>query len=130
LSTFSVYINESQALGKPYGLKVRCYWERFGEKLENLGNPLGPHESTIGNMMRTRKEKKNYKILAPLLPEKGKFWTPHGSMLSLSLVTSDFYLYGIKILFWIFHPIHMHIQPTMILNDITLSLLAKMYVVF
>jgi hypothetical protein len=50
--------------------------------------------------MRTRKEKiKIILILGPLLPEKGKFWTPHGSTLSLSLVTSDFYLYGIKILF-------------------------------
>jgi hypothetical protein len=45
---------------------VRCYWERFGEKLENLGNPLEPHESTLGNMMRTRKE--NIKIKKSLPP--------------------------------------------------------------
>jgi hypothetical protein len=52
-------------LGKPYGIKVRCYWECFGEKLENLGNPLGPHESTLGNMMKTRKEIIIIKSLPP-----------------------------------------------------------------
>jgi len=38
---FSVCIDESWTLGKPYGIKLRCYWESLGEQLQNLGNPVG-----------------------------------------------------------------------------------------
>jgi hypothetical protein len=40
LSVF--YIHESWTLGKPYGIKVRCYCECLGSKqLEILGNLMG-----------------------------------------------------------------------------------------
>jgi hypothetical protein len=48
-ATFSVYIHESWTLGKPYGIKGRCYWEQFEEHLGNLGN-------LHGNMMKTHWE--------------------------------------------------------------------------
>jgi hypothetical protein len=38
---FSTCIHESWSLGKPYGIKLRCYWESLGEQLRNLGNPMG-----------------------------------------------------------------------------------------
>jgi hypothetical protein len=38
---FSVCIDVSWTLGKPYGIKLRCYWESLGEQLQNLGNPMG-----------------------------------------------------------------------------------------
>ncbi len=38
---FSICIHESWNLGKPYGIKLRCYWESLGEQLWNLGNPMG-----------------------------------------------------------------------------------------
>jgi hypothetical protein len=44
---------------KPYGIKVRCYWEHFGEPFANL---MGTHRQHDGN-----KEKKQKKILV-LLP--------------------------------------------------------------
>jgi hypothetical protein len=64
---------------KPYGIKLRCYWEYLGEhileQLVNLGifweideNPMG----TGGNTLRTRE--KNKKIILPptSLKEKKK----------------------------------------------------------
>jgi hypothetical protein len=54
--TFSVYIHESRTLGKPYGIKVRCYWGLFGEQLGNLDNPVLTPWEHIGNIMGTRKE--------------------------------------------------------------------------
>ncbi len=41
---FQVYIHESRTLGKSYGIKLRWYWERLREQLEEL---------QLGNMMRT-----------------------------------------------------------------------------
>ncbi len=45
--TFSVYIRESWTLGKPYQIKLRCYWECITEQLGNLRNlketMLGTH---------------------------------------------------------------------------------------
>jgi hypothetical protein len=38
---FSVSIDESWTWGKPYGIKLRCYWESLGEQLWNLGNLMG-----------------------------------------------------------------------------------------
>jgi hypothetical protein len=47
--TFSVYIHESVELwAKPYGIKVRCYWERFG----------GTYWELIMNMMGTGEKRK------------------------------------------------------------------------
>jgi hypothetical protein len=51
-------------LGKLYGIKVSCYWELFGEQLENLknrfGNVMETHMEQDGN-----KEKNQKKILPP-----------------------------------------------------------------
>jgi hypothetical protein len=80
-------------------------------------------------MMRTRKERKKKNPCTPP-SQKGKILDP-------SWVHVEPFIGYIGLLFirdqdplLIFHPIHMHIQPTMIIDDITLSLLAKMYVVF
>jgi hypothetical protein len=43
---FSVSIDESWTLGKPYGIKLRYYSESLGEQLWNLGNPIGTHLGT------------------------------------------------------------------------------------
>jgi hypothetical protein len=51
--TFSVYIHESWTLGKPYGIKLRCYWECLREQLGNLGNTMRTCWEHIG----TRKQK-------------------------------------------------------------------------
>jgi hypothetical protein len=86
--TFSVYIHESWTLGKPYGIKLRCYWERIREQLGNLGtsrehnvgikarcywehhwgthwkprehigNLMGTHWELEGNMLGTKEKKK------------------------------------------------------------------------
>jgi len=45
-------------LGKPYGIKVRCYWGLLGEQLGNLESPVLTPWKHIGNMMGTRKESK------------------------------------------------------------------------
>jgi hypothetical protein len=39
--TFSAYRYESSTLGKPYGLKLRCYWECLWEQFGNLKNLVG-----------------------------------------------------------------------------------------
>ncbi len=60
----------------------------FWGKTWELGESFGTSWEHIREHDENKERKyKNKKILAPLLPEKGKFWTPHGSMLSLSLVT-------------------------------------------
>jgi hypothetical protein len=105
-------------------------WQRFGGKTWELGESFGTSwEHIKGTWWEQGKKGKN-KILAPLLPEKGKFWIPHESMLNLSLVTWNFYLYGIKILFWFFISYTCTFNQLWLSMRITLSLLAKMYVVF
>jgi hypothetical protein len=56
--TFSDNIHESVELwAKPYGIKLRCYWERFG-----------------GNRLRTHREHEKKEKIPPtlLLPKKKK----------------------------------------------------------
>jgi hypothetical protein len=64
--TFSVYIHESWSSGKPYGIKLRYYWESFKEPLGNLGNPKRTCWEHIGN-----KEDKQ-KITPSTPPQKEK----------------------------------------------------------
>ncbi len=49
--SFSVYIHGSWTLGRPYGVKPRCYWEHLGDSiLEHFGNMMGTrHRSDIWN---------------------------------------------------------------------------------
>jgi hypothetical protein len=35
--TFENKLGERTPFAKTYGIKVRCYWERFGENVEKLG---------------------------------------------------------------------------------------------
>jgi hypothetical protein len=57
--TFSVYMHESVELwAKPYAIKVRCYWERFG----------GTDWELTGNM----RKKKKFPPLPPSLPKRKK----------------------------------------------------------
>jgi hypothetical protein len=46
--TFSVYIHESWTLGKPCGIKMRCYWECLHEQLRNLRNLKGTWWEPLG----------------------------------------------------------------------------------
>jgi hypothetical protein len=71
--TFSVYIDGIWA--KPYGIKLRCYWEYLGD--------------TFGNLMRIpwehiRMKKKTHRPASPpRTPTQEKDRTPHWSMLIL-----------------------------------------------
>ncbi len=38
---YSLYTEELNCLGKPNGIKPRCYWEHIGECILELGNILG-----------------------------------------------------------------------------------------
>jgi len=38
--------------GKAYGIKLRCYWERFGKNIE-IGNLLGTHWKLDENIVGT-----------------------------------------------------------------------------
>jgi hypothetical protein len=46
-------------LGKPYGINLRCYWERLEERLGNLGNlieiPWEHDDNTLGTRKKTKK---------------------------------------------------------------------------
>jgi hypothetical protein len=88
---FSVYIHESWTLGKPYGIKVRCYWERLGN---NLGRPLGTHRE------HHRNQETKLKLPSPLPSQKEKNCTPHESMPNLSLVACNFCFQTVCHHFW------------------------------
>jgi hypothetical protein len=51
-------------LGKPYGIKLRCYWKLLREQIGNLGNLKEHDENSLG----TRKKKK--RKLSPSHPQK------------------------------------------------------------
>ncbi len=51
---------------KHHAVKVRCYWERFGEHIGNLKKIMGTHRVHDGN------KGKKQKIPPPLLPRKRK----------------------------------------------------------
>jgi hypothetical protein len=53
---FSVCIDESWTLGKPYGIKLRCYWESLGNNFGTWGTPWEQDGNTFGNK---RKNKNN-----------------------------------------------------------------------
>jgi hypothetical protein len=36
-------------LGKPYGIKLRCYWESLGKNFGTWGTPWEHDENTFGN---------------------------------------------------------------------------------
>jgi hypothetical protein len=55
-------------LGKPYGIKVQCYWEHPWEKhIENLSN-------TIGNMVKHKKMYKNSVHASPPIVKVQVWW--------------------------------------------------------
>ncbi len=54
-ATFSLYIQETWPLGKPCGIKMRCYMQRFGGQLGNNGEP---HGNTLGTWWEQEKKKK------------------------------------------------------------------------
>jgi hypothetical protein len=74
---FSVYIHESWTLGKPYGIKLRCYWERLKEQ---IGGTPWEH---VGDTMGTRKKYK--KKLPPPHPQKEKTGPRVGACWAFSL---------------------------------------------
>jgi len=55
-------------LSKPYGIKVRCYWEHFREQ---LGNLFGTSWEHIGIMMGTRTASQNF-LPPPSFPKRKK----------------------------------------------------------
>jgi hypothetical protein len=60
-------------------VKLRCYWERLGEQLENLGNPMKRWWEHVANTLGTRNKKQKKKT-----PPKGKKTGPiMSNMLSL-----------------------------------------------
>jgi len=65
--TFSIYIHESWPFGKPYGIKMRCYMQRFGGQLGNNGKP---HGNTLGTWWEQEK-KMNYSSSSSF-PQKKK----------------------------------------------------------
>jgi hypothetical protein len=83
--TFSCsYYMRVELWAKPYGIKVRCYGNI-------LGNPLRTSWEHIGNMMGTRKKSQKNPRPPSNKFYKKKTWTPHESMLSLSLAAWNFY---------------------------------------
>jgi len=52
---------------KPYGIKLRCYWECLREKLENLMGTCWEH---IGNKGKTKKQKTKTPSSPPTKGEK------------------------------------------------------------
>jgi hypothetical protein len=48
--TFENKIGERTTFAKAYGIKVRHYWERFGENVEKLGT----YWELIGNIVGTK----------------------------------------------------------------------------
>jgi len=55
--TFSVDILRTSTLGKPYGIKCRCYWEHLGECIKEHFSNLGILWGLDGNTLRTREKK-------------------------------------------------------------------------
>jgi len=55
-----IHRHESWTLGKPYEIKLRCYWERFREQLRNLGNFKRTQWEHVGG-----KEEKTKKATPP-----------------------------------------------------------------
>jgi hypothetical protein len=75
---------KSWSLGKPCEIKLKCYWEHFGEQLENLGNLMG-----------TCWEQGN-----PLPPPKKKFGPFMSAWQTFSLVAWNYYLVETKLFYW------------------------------
>jgi len=71
-------------LGKPYGIKLRCYWERLREQLGNLGTSKKHDENMLGTHYEQGREKK-LKKNCPHLTPKRKNKAHHGCMLSLRI---------------------------------------------
>jgi len=47
--------------------KLWCYWENFGEYIENLGNIIGNHLELMGTEFKKKKKKNPPKeIMGPL----------------------------------------------------------------
>ncbi len=80
------YQHESWTLSKPYGIKVRCYSERFREQLGNLFRTSWEH---IGIMMGTRTTSQNF--LPPSFPKRKK--------LDFSLIHTKPFIGRIELLF-------------------------------
>jgi len=55
--TFSVDILRTSTLGKPYGIKCRCYWEHLGECIKEHFSNLGILWGLDGNTLKTREKK-------------------------------------------------------------------------
>jgi hypothetical protein len=73
-------------LGKPYGIKLRCFWEHLREQLGNLANFKGTHLGTLWEHVGKHignKGKKKIKNPSPPSPSKEKNKAHHGCMLSL-----------------------------------------------
>jgi hypothetical protein len=82
--TFSVYIHESWTLGKPYGIKLRCYWKLLREEIWNLGNLKRTWWEHIGN--KEGKQKKTPPTPPhPTTPPKGRNRAHHEYILSLPI---------------------------------------------
>ncbi len=82
---FLVYIQGSWTLGKPYGIKPRCYWEHLGERIWDPD----------GNMLRTHWEqgKNTQKIplsRPPHTTPKRKKRVHHECILSLPIDCTEF----------------------------------------
>jgi hypothetical protein len=83
--TFLVYIHESWNLGKPYGIKLRCYWKSFKEQLGNLGNP----KRTCWEHIENKEDKQ--KITPSTSPQKEKIRLITSTCWAFPLVTWNFY---------------------------------------
>jgi len=87
--TFLVYLHESWTVGKPYEIKLKCYWKRLKGITWELGEPQN-------NMMRTcwehigNKEEKQ-KITPPTLPRKEKKRPIMSTCWAFLLVAWNFY---------------------------------------
>ncbi len=91
---FFVYIKGSWTVGKPCGIKPRCYWEHLGEWIsEHFGNLMGT------NWEQRRKPKTP--CCPPPRAQKEKHWIVHECMLSLLIGCMKF-LFP-KLLVTIFH---------------------------
>jgi hypothetical protein len=73
---FSFYIHGSWTLDKPYGIKLRWYWEHVWK--------------CDGNTLVTRKKFKESLPSPPSILQKEKSWTIHECMLSLPIRCTKF----------------------------------------
>ncbi len=69
--TFSVYIHECSTLGKPYGIKLRCYWELLREQLGNLKETWWEH---IKNKEGKKRKKEKVPPPHPQKEKQGPSW--------------------------------------------------------